>query len=346
MPIQFPCSCGRQLQAAEEHAGRLVKCPACGAETTVPGPEVAVQPREAAEPKASPVRTAEERDDDRPRRRARDRDEDEDDDDRPRRRRSRDRYGDDDDYDEGPREPRKKTGTGTVLIVVLVVAVLLVIPCLIGLLVPAVQKVREAASRAQAENNLKQLVLAIHNYNDTYNHLPPATPEQQGGPASKLSWRVQVLPYVEQGALWQQFHQDEPWDSPHNKALLTPMPLVYSHPLHPEANAQGLTYFRVFVGKSTPFPPGKASTLHDNFPDGLANTILIVESADPVPWTKPDELAYDPLQPLPKLGGHFPKKILAVMADGSVRMIDASTPEPTLRHAINPKEGHLLPPDW
>jgi hypothetical protein len=412
MPIQFMCSCGRKLQAREEHAGRRVKCPACGAETTVPGPEDAVQPREAVEPKPSPVQAAESRrardeddidedrprrrsrardddedDEDRPRRRSRARDDDEDDDDRPRRRSRRDEEDEDEDeYDRPRRKPAGTSGKATAALVLGLMAFCLTIftgiPAIIlallsfrdinrsrgrlkgkglavaglllgclgmilpVLLVPSVFTVRETAGRIQSQNNLKMMALAMHNYQDTYQHLPSATGDAQVKPPSKLSWRVQLLPFLEQDPLWRQFRQDEPWDGPHNKTLLTAMPKVFAHPSHPEDNARGLTYYRVFVGSHAAFPPDGVSRIPHSFPDGTSNTILIVEAADPVPWTKPDELVYDPARPLPRLGGHWRSGFLVVMADGFARVVGPGVSERTLRSAIDPSDGMPLGPDW
>ncbi|MCL4191413.1 MAG: DUF1559 domain-containing protein, partial [Thermoguttaceae bacterium] len=97
---------------------------------------------------------------------------------------------------------------------------------LVALLLPAVQAAREAARRSQSMNNLKQIGLAMHNYYDSYRTLPAqANYDPQGKPL--LSWRVQLLPFLEQQALYAQFHQDEPWDSAHNKTLIDKMPPVY-----------------------------------------------------------------------------------------------------------------------
>src|SRR4051794_3490674 len=99
----------------------------------------------------------------------------------------------------------------------------------------------------------------MHNYNDQHGALPPATVR---GPDGKplLSWRVLLLPYIEQDALFKRFRLDEPWDSPHNKALLEPMPRIYE-PFRESKVPPGHTYFRVFVGRGTPFEDAKGKKL-------------------------------------------------------------------------------------
>jgi hypothetical protein len=88
----------------------------------------------------------------------------------------------------------------------------------VGLLLPAVQKVREAAERSKSSSNLKQIILALHNYNDAYGgKLPAHAIYSKDGKTPLLSWRVAILPYIEQDNLYRQFHLDEPWDSEHNK---------------------------------------------------------------------------------------------------------------------------------
>jgi hypothetical protein len=217
----------------------------------------------------------------------------------------------------------------------------------IALLLPAVQKVREAAARMSSSNNLKQLALAMHSYHDSMITFPPGHSthlEKREGGLPEQSWRVALLPYLEEELLYRRYDQTQPWDSPINTGLLTPMPQVFAHPQDPEAARQGLTYYRVFVGPDTAFPVAGRSL--QDFPDGPSNTILIVEAADPVPWTKPDELVYDPQRPLPKLGGHFAGGFLAALADGSVRMIPLDSSESALRHAIQVNDGVGLDPNW
>ena len=76
--------------------------------------------------------------------------------------------------------------------------VIAIIGVLVGLLLPAVQKVREAANRSQCANNLKQLGLAMHDYHDTYNALPPARLDYHGG----VTWAVLILPFLEQDSFY------------------------------------------------------------------------------------------------------------------------------------------------
>jgi hypothetical protein len=141
---------------------------------------------------------------------------------------------------------------------------------LIALLLPAVQSAREAARRAQCTNNLKQVALAMHNYESSNNAFPaPAIVGKDGKPL--LSWRVAILPYIEQVALYKKFHLDEPWDSPHNKGLIGEMPLTYVCPSR--RNPQpGTTTYRVFVGKGAFFEMGQPTALA-SITDGTSNTI-------------------------------------------------------------------------
>ncbi|HEY8503525.1 MAG TPA: DUF1559 domain-containing protein, partial [Gemmataceae bacterium] len=160
----------------------------------------------------------------------------------------------------------------------------------VGLLLPAVQKVREAAARAQSQNNLKQIGLAMHNYHDTHGTFPAAAiTDKQGRPL--LSWRVAILPYLDQNNLYQQFKLDEPWDSEHNKKLLEKMPEIYA-PVRGKAPQPHSTYYQVFTGPGTPFAGPKGLHFRE-FKDGLSNTLLVVEAGVAVPWTKPQDIPYD-----------------------------------------------------
>jgi hypothetical protein len=215
---------------------------------------------------------------------------------------------------------------------------------LAGALLPAVQKVREAAMRVTSQNNLKQIALAMHNHNDQFGRLPAAAISSRAG-KPLLSWRVAILPYIEEEALYRQFKLDEPWNSPHNIKLLEKMPKTYASPVT-GISQPGHTFYRVFTGPNTPFVGATPPRIPTTFQDGTSNTILVVEAGQAVPWTKPDELVYNPAGPLPPLGGLFKNGFSVAMADGSVRFLMRTISEKTLRAAITPAGGEILGPDW
>jgi hypothetical protein len=225
---------------------------------------------------------------------------------------------------------------------------------LILLLVPAVQKVRSAAERAQDQNNLKFMSIAMLNYHEAMGSFPQAaaTRSQDGKPL--LSWRVALLPYIEQGALYNQFKLDEPWDSPNNIRLLGMIPRFYLQPGQ-VPDGSGMTYYQVFVGPGTifdnsflPKKPPQSGLLErgirvTEITDGTSNTILIAEGKNPVPWTKPEDLTFDPRLPLPPLGGQITGRFNVAMADGSIRSIDPkNVPESTLRAMITRNGGEVF----
>jgi len=161
------------------------------------------------------------------------------------------------------------------------------------------------------------------------------------------SWRVLILPFIEEKALYDQFRFDEPWDSPHNIKLLEKMPSTYAAPGRKKTLMPPFhTVCHVFVGKDTPFERGKLVRLTDSFPDGTSNTLLFVEAGEPVPWTKPEDIEYDPDAPLPTLKGLFKDGFRACMADGSRKFFRYDINEVTLRAAITRNEGEPLGSNW
>lgn len=170
-----------------------------------------------------------------------------------------------------------------------------------------------------------------------------------------------------QQKLYDEFHLDEPWDSPRNQPLLAKLPAVFAAPTaisppagpprrRPEPTSEpapqrGLTYYRVVTGSATLFPTAPGARLMSvnsrDIPDGPRHTLLVVEAAEPVPWTKPDELEYDPdpSRPLPKLGGlGFSGGFNALFADGSVRFVKTDTPQAVLRALFTRAGGEPIDP--
>jgi hypothetical protein len=183
--------------------------------------------------------------------------------------------------------------------------------------------------------------------------------------APGLSWRVSLLPYLGETPLYKEFKLDEPWDSDHNKKLIEMIPDVLKSPRG--GAPAGHTHYRTFVGPQAIFSPPKPAarvgemykalkdsaipyfskstaggTVPEVVTDGVINTFFFAEAADAVPWTKPDELAYDRDKPLPKLGGVYDDGFFAVSAAGAVVFVPHGTDEKTIRALITTDGGETI----
>jgi prepilin-type processing-associated H-X9-DG protein len=243
------------------------------------------------------------------------------------------------------------------------------IPFCIGLLLPSVERVKEASTQVKSANNLKMIGLAIHNYHDNYGELPTNAYAPDGKPL--LSWRVHLLPYVECEALYEQFDLDEPWDGPTNRKLLDKMPRLYANPKDFGRPLGNKTYYRGFSSPGAVFEKRPQAVPPRNkpwdcavdlmpgarpderfgfrkFKDPSGETIAVVEAGDAIEWTRPDDLDASPDKPLPPLGGlNWPRKRMNVLfVDGSVRPIRSDVPESTLRALVTHSGGEALPAGW
>ena len=210
----------------------------------------------------------------------------------------------------------------------------------VALLLPAVQAAREAARRTSAANNLKQIAIAMHNYHDTYRKFPPrANLSPDGKPL--LSWRVHILPYIEQDQLYRQFKLDEPWDSEHNKKLIDKMPVTYRLPSAP-ANTTKTNYLMI-TGKGTLYEKYDGVTIAA-IVDGTSNTLMAVEVNNDraVTWTKPDDYEVNFDKPLDGLLGIRPGGFQAAFIDGSVRFISQTIDQVTLKALYTRAGGEVV----
>jgi hypothetical protein len=199
--------------------------------------------------------------------------------------------------------------------------------------------IRASRNLAVKMTNLKQIGLALANYEAAYAHFPAhAIYSKDGKPL--LSWRVSILPYLEEQKLYSEFHLDEPWDSEHNKPLLALMPKIFERPGEAPL-AAGLTRFLVPVGKGTMFE-GTSGIKASDVTDGLSKTIQIVEVAaeKAVPWSKPVDFDFNSEKPLDGLG-NVESGIPAVFGDTHVQILpklDANT----FRWLILRNDGHRV----
>ncbi|HSQ58460.1 MAG TPA: family 16 glycoside hydrolase, partial [Gemmata sp.] len=143
---------------------------------------------------------------------------------------------------------------------------------------------------------LRQIGIATHGYSDTHGSLPPAKLpnhpdyfDAEGRP--HLSWRVHILPFLDQEPLYKKFHLNEPWDSEHNKKLLAEMPAVFKTTLDPTK-----TTILSVVGEGTAYEGKNGLKMADIAAgDGTSSTAYVVDvGADKaVPWTKPQDMQFD-----------------------------------------------------
>jgi Protein of unknown function (DUF1559) len=187
----------------------------------------------------------------------------------------------------------------------------------------------------------------MHDYHDEHRRFPPVVIM---GPDGKTphSWRVELLPYLRLGdkglALYRQYRLNEPWDSPSNKQVLEQIPEPYRSPFDdPKSTNSG--HFAL-VGPGTAFEGSNGVRIRD-ISDGTQGTLLVVESRRKIPWTKPEDIPFDPNKELPELGGFMRGQLNAVFADGTMRTLDLAKVGAQLKWLIERNDGHevVLPPD-
>jgi prepilin-type processing-associated H-X9-DG protein len=200
--------------------------------------------------------------------------------------------------------------------------------------------------KSECVNNLKSIGRASYRYQEEHGHFPAATiTDSRGKPL--LSWRVALLPYLGERDLYAQFRLDEPWDSPHNRALVARMPAVYACPSEPR-RARGMTRYQAVVGPNaglgvvgTMFEARRGVDIREAT-DGTSNTILVAEAATLVPWTRPDDLRYAQDAPLPSFGSRHRGGFHVAFVDGSVRLLKFTLAPETLRTLLTRDGGEVL----
>lgn len=238
---------------------------------------------------------------------------------------------------------RSKSSGGTPWVIIGVVIFGGLFVCgggLAALLLPAVQQAREAARRTQCKNNLKQIGLAMHNYHDTYNFFPAAhLNDSQGKP--RLSWRVSILPFVDDSSRFNSYSFNEAWDSPANSALLRPLPFAYSCPSHMGPGQTTNTAYATITGETSLLGDGRCHSIKETT-DGTSNTLMVVEACRlEIPWMKPQDIDQATLGRVGDPSGVSSKHrggVHVLLADGSVRFVSENV-DPQVMKALTTRNG-------
>jgi hypothetical protein len=239
------------------------------------------------------------------------------------------------------------------------IAAICLLFAVIILLPPATSQPRPAARRTVCSNNLKQIALALHNYHDMYGSFPPAyIADENGRPMH--SWRVLILPFIEEQPLYDDYRFDEPWDGPNNRLLVNRMPRLYRCPSESQTDPPSLmTSYLAIVGPETVWPDGKARKIGD-IQDGTSNTLLVVESHNSgIHWMEPRDLhtgqmarEINPLHGQGICSCHgmsndqgIGKMAQAALADGSVRSLEIDLSREELEALLTIAGGEEAPLD-
>lgn len=223
-----------------------------------------------------------------------------------------------------------------------------VVVVVIVLFLPPVTRSREAARRTQCKNNLKQIMLAISEYESAYGRYPPAyTVNSEGKPLH--SWRTLILPYLHQEDLYKKIDLSKPWDDPVNEqAFKTTIP-VYRCPSVDFSTSKfavpgGMTTYLAVVTDDSCLRPVE-SMKKTEISDGLSSTLTVFEVRpdQAVHWMKPADAnqemiaKFGSFKQRPHAGG-----TQVAMADGSIRLLSVNTREETLRALISADGGEVI----
>jgi hypothetical protein len=201
----------------------------------------------------------------------------------------------------------------------------------------------DGPANSRSSNNMKQLLLAMHNYHDATGRLPTDILEP-GTKKPLLSWRVAILPYLgpKEAALYRRFKLNEAWDSANNRPLLKEMPTTFARSGVGPGYSQ--TRYVVFTGPGTAFPTADAIVKLTSFTDGTANTVIMGEAFQEVQWSQPGDFAIMPGQAIKFRLYRDGRGYLLGFADGTARTINALMRDDDLRKALTPGGGEVLPP--
>ncbi|QDU95334.1 DUF1559 family PulG-like putative transporter [Lignipirellula cremea] len=216
---------------------------------------------------------------------------------------------------------------------------------LVALLLPTIEPTRTPARRSACTNHLKQIGLALQSYHDQNGAFPPAyITDENGRPMH--SWRVLILPYLEEQQLYNAYHFDEPWDGPNNRQLLTECPNAFRCPS--DFGDKNAASYHVVVGPGAGWKANEGTRLEE-ITDGTPQTIAVIEGRRPgIHWLDPTPMRLDEFLAAAERtageDGHpdllHPGGRMAVFFDGYVRFLNNGLDPKVLRHMFQIDDGN------
>lgn len=233
------------------------------------------------------------------------------------------------------RQSIDKRGFTTIELVVVVVIIIVLILLLLPVLQPSGHGIRP-----MIRNQLKLIGLALHNYHDAYGTFPPAYVADENG-RRLHSWRVLILPYLDQRALYEQYDFSEPWNGPNNVKLVTQRPNIYGYP--GQKGDATVTAYAAIVGEPCVLRGTEPVAIKD-IRDGTSNTLVAGEAVGAgIPWTKPQDVEFDQFThwgDANGFSGGFPVGgAYMLSADGSVHFLSDEAPDKELARSMFTRAG-------
>ena len=254
---------------------------------------------------------------------------------------------------------RARPSAGPVIALIAVIALFGILICggIFSLMVVRIAGVRPplpvaAPAGAQCTNRLKQIGLAMHNYHDSYRHFPTAVVTDEND-RPMHSWRVAILPFMDQASLYDMYDFDEPWDGPNNSVLLESSPDESYRCPDDFASGPYDTSYMMVVGEGTLGGKPNEEVSIAGIVDGTSYTILVIEVAGAaVSWCEPRDITVEEAvtfvtnpQASPFEQVH-PGGVHVLMADGSVHFLPNSIDPQILRSMLTKADGQVVPVDF
>ena len=209
----------------------------------------------------------------------------------------------------------------------------------------------EFSVQADCSDNLKRIGLAMHNYHDTYKCFPAAVLTDENDRPMR-SWRVAILPYLEEAVHYDMYDFNEPWDDPNNSLLLDVYISAYRCP-DDSVLGPGMTSYLMIVGEGTVggLPNGEVSFA--DIRDGTSNTIMAMEVGNAgVSWAEPRDITVEEAvtfvtDPAASPFSHVhPEGVNVLLADGSIRCLPNSIDPDMLRAMLTIADGQAVSVDF